>query len=313
MKLSVCLTTYNHEKFIREAIDSVLSQKTDFEFELLIGEDDSSDNTRAIVTEYKSSNPDKIVLFLHNREDVIYINGRPTGRHNYLNNLRHAKGEYIAVLDGDDFWTDPYKLQKQIDFLDENLDYSASFHNVYIGKDNLETKKLYSNADSDFDLELRDFLIKNQGPTVSLVFRNPYLTEFPDTFYTCPVEDWLMNVFLVQHGKIRFMHEVMGYYRKHDSGVWSGVNDVEKMIINEQCFHAIDEFTQRKYRSILMRGLLYRYLSFSDRSLMHKNYQNFKRFTLSAIHLLRYSCVKGLLRVCYLCVKSIYSRLAVDR
>ena len=119
-KISVCITTYNHEKFISQALDSVLMQKTDFDFEVLVGEDDSPDNTRDIVKKYARRYPDKLRLFLNDRKNVIYINGRPTGRWNFINNIRHAKGEYIALLDGDDCWTDPNKLQVQVDFLENN-------------------------------------------------------------------------------------------------------------------------------------------------------------------------------------------------
>src|SRR5690606_24113344 len=118
MKLSVCIQTYNHAPYIAQALDSVLMQETDFDFEILLGEDESTDGTREICQEYARQHPDKIRLFLNSRENVIYINGRPTGRWNFMNNLRHVRGEYVALLDGDDYWTDPRKLQKQVDVLD---------------------------------------------------------------------------------------------------------------------------------------------------------------------------------------------------
>ena len=122
------MTTYNHEKFISQAIDSVLMQKADFDYELLIGEDDSEDQTRDIVKNFAGKYPDKIRLFLNDRKNVIYINGRPTGRWNFINLLKHARGEYVALLDGDDYWTDPLKLQKQIAFLENHLDYFLCIH-----------------------------------------------------------------------------------------------------------------------------------------------------------------------------------------
>lgn len=128
IKLSVCIITYNHEKYIAQAIESVLMQRTSFEYEIVIGEDDSSDNTRQIVKEYKSKYPDKIRIFLNDRKNVIYINGQPTGRWNLVNNLKHARGKYIALLDGDDYWTHPYKLQKQVDVLERHPECIACHH-----------------------------------------------------------------------------------------------------------------------------------------------------------------------------------------
>ena len=119
--VSVCITTYNQEKYIAKSIESCLQQETDFNYEILVGEDDSSDGTRHICRDYSEKYPDKIRLFLNERKSVIYIDGRPTGRWNFRNLLNKSKGEYIAFCEGDDFWTDAEKLQKQVDYLHQNL------------------------------------------------------------------------------------------------------------------------------------------------------------------------------------------------
>lgn len=116
--VSVCIQTYNHERFIGKCIDSVLMQKTTFPFEILLGEDESIDDTRKICTEYAIKYPNKIRLFLHSRKNTIFINGVATGRFNINYNLKNSNGKYIALCEGDDYWTDPLKLQKQVDFLD---------------------------------------------------------------------------------------------------------------------------------------------------------------------------------------------------
>ena len=121
--VSVNIITYNHEPYIAQAIEGALMQKTNFPYEVLIGEDDSSDGTREICKEYAARYPAKIRLFLNDRKNVIYINGRPTGRWNFVNLLRNARGQYMAICEGDDYWIDPYKLQKQVDFLEKNKDY----------------------------------------------------------------------------------------------------------------------------------------------------------------------------------------------
>ena len=103
------MITYNHEKFIAEAIEGVVMQKTNFQFELVIGEDCSTDNTRAICIEYQKKYPDIIRLRLPETNQGMMLN--------WINNINSGRGKYIALCDGDDYWTDPYKLQKQVDFM----------------------------------------------------------------------------------------------------------------------------------------------------------------------------------------------------
>ena len=98
MKASVSLITYNQAAFIAQAIESVLEQQTTFDFELLIGEDDSSDGTRDIVRQYQARYPGRIRLFLNDRKNVVYVNGKPTGLWNFANNIRNTRGEYVALL-----------------------------------------------------------------------------------------------------------------------------------------------------------------------------------------------------------------------
>ena len=116
--VSVCIQTFNHGNYIKACLDGMLIQQTDFEFEILLGEDASTDATRKICIEYAEKHPDKIRLFLHHRENNIKVGGNPTGRFNFLYNLSKAQGKYVAICEGDDYWTDPLKLQKQVDILE---------------------------------------------------------------------------------------------------------------------------------------------------------------------------------------------------
>ena len=112
--VSVCIQAYEHALYIDECIQSVLSQKIDFEIEILIGEDLSSDKTREICISYAKRYPNLIRLFLHDRSNNIKINNISTGRFNLLYNLASANGKYIALCDGDDYWKDEYKLKSQL-------------------------------------------------------------------------------------------------------------------------------------------------------------------------------------------------------
>ena len=118
--VSVFMMAYNHEKYISEAIDGVLMQKTNFDFDIVIGEDCSTDNTRQIVLDYQQQYPGKVKLLLHEKNIGAMANQMAV--------FNACKGKYIAMCEGDDYWTDPYKLQKQVDFLEANEDYSICSH-----------------------------------------------------------------------------------------------------------------------------------------------------------------------------------------
>lgn len=133
--VSIRLMTYNQESFIREAMDSILMQKIDFPVEIVVGDDFSEDNTLDIIRSYKNTKWIKIKILERKKNDDYWISRQKYGRlYNYLDILRRCKGKYIALLDGDDYWIDPYKLKKQVSFLEENKNYSITSHEVYISK-----------------------------------------------------------------------------------------------------------------------------------------------------------------------------------
>ena len=181
--VSVSVVTYNHEKYISECLDGILMQKTDFPFEILLGEDESTDGTRDICIEYAKQYPDKIKLYLHSRDNNIKINGIPTGRFNFLYNLTHAKGKYIALCEGDDYWTDPLKLQKQVDFLEGNPDFAICFHNALVlWDDKSQPPKYFCAKNQKQTSTIEDVIEKWFIHTASMVFRKEYITPLPDEF-----------------------------------------------------------------------------------------------------------------------------------
>ena len=229
MKVSVSLITYNQEKFIALAIESVLRQKTNFDFEIIIGEDESADNTRDIVIDYKNRYPDKIKVILNSRDNVIYINGKPTGRWNFINNLKNVRGQYIALLEGDDYWTSPYKLQKQADFLDQNPECSMCFHDVQIVSEEGELISIQSPRKKKRIYTLKDLLKGNFIYTCSVMYRRGLFKEFPDWFYKTPLADWPLHILNAQHGDIGYISEVMGAYRIHGGGIYSSMGEMEQV------------------------------------------------------------------------------------
>ena len=131
--VSVHLLTYNHADYIREAIESVLMQEVDFPMEIVLGDDDSSDGTREICIEYAEQYPDLIRLQLHHRENNRKLNGAPTHLFQFYYNTFQLRGRYFAILSGDDYWTDPMKLQKQAYFLEDN-DECVFIHHPWISE-----------------------------------------------------------------------------------------------------------------------------------------------------------------------------------
>jgi len=129
--VSVCVMTYQHKNYIKDCLDGILMQKTDFPFEILLGEDASTDGTKEVCLDYAQKYSDKIRLFLHKRENNIKYNGNPSGKFNFLYNLFNSKAEYIALCEGDDYWNDPYKLQKQVDILEQYNDLVMCTHETH--------------------------------------------------------------------------------------------------------------------------------------------------------------------------------------
>lgn len=222
MKVSVRIITYNHGPFIRQAIDSVLMQKTNFDFEIVIGEDGSTDGTREITQEYAARHPEKIKLLLNDRKNIIHIHGKPTGRWNFINTLKNCRGEYVALLDGDDYWISPDKLQKQVDLLDRNPQCSTCFHNVdVINSDGSPGSEDMARGKQPF-YDLVDLLDGKFFPaTGSVMFRNGLFGEFPEWIKTVMLGDYSLHVLNGQRGQFGYLDEVMGVYRRHAGGIWS--------------------------------------------------------------------------------------------
>jgi glycosyltransferase involved in cell wall biosynthesis len=207
------MITYNQEKYIAKAIDSVLMQKCNFDYEIVIGEDCATDNTRNILREYKEKYTEKIKLLLNERN----IGMLP----NLIQTLKAAKGKYIALLEGDDYWTDPYKLQKQVDFLENHPDYVLCSHNGTIldeiGTDRTGQKLIPS--DKDFDFKTEDLIINNRASTLTVMFRNGLIKQFPDWYTKFPGGDRSLYIILSQYGKMRHLEFDGAVYRLNYGGI----------------------------------------------------------------------------------------------
>ncbi len=236
--LSVVFITYNHERYIREALDSVLMQETDFPFEIVVGEDCSTDHTRDILNEYKEKYPDRIRLLYRDRNL-----GRPTL--NVYQTAMECRGKYIAFLEGDDFWTDPEKLKKQVHFLEEHDEYEAVTHaSRLVGEDGKplsdQTPLTLYHWSGDYTFE--DFKRKPYWPgqTASVVTRNFWHDGRYD--YTILyrahdfIDDAVILLFMLLHGKIFRMEEEMSVWRyvsKDDGESWNSINRKRKQKLED--------------------------------------------------------------------------------
>lgn len=220
------MTAYNLEQFIAQAIESVLMQKTDFSIELVIGEDCSADRTRDIVLDFQRRCPQIIRVLLPPKN--LGMN------RNFVDTIAACSGKYVALLDGDDYWIDPNKLQKQVEFLEANPHCSGCFTRTKVFSecglpgnycqpgDNPE-KILYTTE---------DLINKNQigcMQTSSMMFRNVLDNISFDPFLSLSMTDWPLQIMLSQLGPIGYLNDVMAAYRQHSGGVWSGRDATHKL------------------------------------------------------------------------------------
>lgn len=210
--VSVIVLTYNHEKYIKQALDSILMQKVDFRYEIIVGEDCSFDKTRDILKWYEKQYPEKFIM--------IYREKNIGGKKNLLDVLSRTRGKYLASLEGDDFWLDENKLQKQIDFLEQNPEVIATSHKVSV-VDKYGNKIVGMNYPSCKDswYTLKHF--KNgilPGQTASIVRKNFYKYKLFDLSILDRISrhmpgDRISFFLLVSHGKFFCFKEVMSAYR----------------------------------------------------------------------------------------------------
>lgn len=214
--VSISCITYNHEPFIRECLDGFLLQKTNFPFEIVIGEDCSTDNTRQIILDCQRKYPGKFKLLLH-KENIGAMA-------NQMAVFNACTGKYIAMCEGDDYWTDPLKLQKQVDFLESSPNFSAVAHNSKLKYPN----QIISNIKTKNEYTIFDFLESSCVNTATLMFRN--INNYPSWFFEVPFGDWALYILLAENGRFGFMQDEMSVYRIHNQGVWSGLQIKEQQI-----------------------------------------------------------------------------------
>jgi glycosyltransferase involved in cell wall biosynthesis len=220
--VSVIMVTYNHRNYLRQAAESVLNQRTTFPFELIIGEDGSEDGTAEVCRELEREHPHKVRVFYRSRKDVITIEGMPTGRFNVTECMKAARGKYIALCEGDDYWQDMEKLEKQVRFLESNPGYVLSCHDACVVSDDGSVRDgSRLKPEEKKDLSSEDLLRGGYVLTLSILYRNIF-TTFPPEFFRVNNGDLFLTVLLGEKGHGKFQSEIKpAAYRFHQGGVWS--------------------------------------------------------------------------------------------
>ena len=248
-KVTVLVMTYNHARFIGQALDSALNQRTSFDYEILVSEDCSTDGTRETVIAYRSRYPDRIRLLLSEknvRSNAVVARG-----------IRAARGEYIALLDGDDYWVSPDKLQKQADFLNCHPQCSCCFHNARVEyEDNAGTPGNWTPAGQPPICTFKDIWLGNFIATCTTMFRRAALGEIPAWYDALfPITDWPLHILNAQKGDIGYLDEVMGVYRYHAGGLYSPYSEWEKIEKTRAFYRTMNANLDYRYDALVRTAL----------------------------------------------------------
>ena len=237
--VSVCMITYNHEKFIQEAIEGVLMQQFDFEIELILANDCSTDKTDEVIQNILENHPHASwIKYTQHKKNLGMMP-------NFIWALQQCKGKYIALCEGDDYWTDSSKLQKQVDFLEGNQEYIVCYHDVNVidEKGNQSSNSLLGQWKKDYsEVELK------KGawlPTLTRCFRNMNFI-FPSEFYKVAAGDHFLTGILGLYGKAKYLDFNGGNYRIHKNGVWNSKNIFDSNIAMLKDYILLIKFWKNK-------------------------------------------------------------------
>ena len=251
--LSILLVSYNHEQYITKAISSIFDQVIEGPIEIVIADDASTDNTLKLIKSFEYKNPKFHFKFLDNTKNVGITK-------NYQRGFAACNGKYVAVLEGDDYWSSDYKLQRQSDFLENHLECDLCSVNYLVfeeEKAKFTPRTTISNGHRF--LTAQELIMDNLvGNFSTCMYRKSALLRLPTNLFDIQSYDWIVNICVAQGKLIGFIEEPMSVYRLHEKGVWSRLSHVQKL--KEQAelipaYNAITNFQFNKEFSFLLKGL----------------------------------------------------------
>jgi glycosyltransferase involved in cell wall biosynthesis len=233
-----------HEPFIKQAMDGIMMQKTDFKIEVVVGDDFSTDRTLEIIKSYKNTESIDIKILKREKGDEYWRKRQKLGRlYNFTNILENCTGKYIALLDGDDYWTDSLKLQKQVDFLEGNPKYGICAHKAKQVSELDGSIKVFPNLKGDKSYTIKDFILANHIATCSILFKKRSY-EYQDWLKKSPFGDWplILITILNSNERLFVFNQKMSVYRIHSGGVHGKFhqNNYKLSIAYEQHFMFIN-------------------------------------------------------------------------
>lgn len=252
IKVSISCITYNHEKYIEQAIQSFLMQKTDFKYEILIHDDASTDSTADIIKKYQQEYPDIIKPVLQSENQY----SRGVKHISYTYNFNRAKGKYIALCEGDDYWTDKYKLQKQVYYMESDSECTLCTHSVKrVSTESVNDIGLIRPSKVNRELDIREFILGGGMfiGTNSILFPKKIIDNLPTWFFDAHAGDYPLQIFLANHGKAYYMDETMSAYRVNVQGSWTNrvyfsyEQRIEHFKRVAKMLDEINEYTEYKY------------------------------------------------------------------
>jgi glycosyltransferase involved in cell wall biosynthesis len=258
-KVSICIPTYNHENYIRQTLDGVLMQKTDFEIEIVIGDDASTDNNQQVIREYVDKYPNLFQAYLHKENQGPKEPKEFGGRNNVLGLLKACKGDYVALCEGDDYWTDPLKLQKQVDFMEANKDYAICHHNMSVIYEDASPTHFFNDTNQKAKSSIADILEDRWFiATAATFYRNIFReNNFADWHSRAASGDWALVIQLAATGKIHYISEDMGVYRKHRGGLSNVQSSTNLYFLKnrKQMFAEVNEWLDFKYEATIQQTI----------------------------------------------------------
>jgi len=271
--VSISCITYNHEKYISDAIEGFLMQNTNFKYEILIHDDASTDNTATIIREYEKKYPD-LIKPIYQKE-----NQWSKGIDVMLEfNFKRANGKYIALCEGDDFWTDPYKLQKQVEFLEKNQKFPMCFHNVKVVDENKNIlRNMQFHPTGKKVTYLKDIIKGNYIPTCSVVFRNGLInySDYEVLSNDLWFGDYVLHILNANKGPIFYFNEDMAVYRVTPTGLSMSTNIIRKMENKVEFYKRLEQyFEDENIKRIVNKQIIKReielYIEYARRNELDK-------------------------------------------
>lgn len=287
MKVTVCMINYNQERFIKEAIESVLIQDCEFDFELLLADDCSTDNSKSIIKNIIKNHPKGNLIRFIEREKNLGMTS------NFFETFKLCNGDYIALCDSDDFWRDSNKLQKQINFLKNNKEYVVSFHDVTLFDENsqkIDRNYIIDEVKRDYtsiELACGAFLMP-----VTMCFRN-VITDIPHEAFKVTNWDVFLISLLGEFGNAKFMNDIIpAGYRLHQNNVSGTLTEINKDYQRKVVFYYLFKY----YYSIKKINISHNYFLRYNRSikqLLIYNFQHNNNLEFLKLYLIySFNCIK---------------------